>query len=75
MSLLELRDICKSYPDGWTLADVTFTVERGEIVCLLGPSGCGKTTLLRLIAGLETPDSGQVLVNGEDVTRVPPHLR
>ncbi len=75
MPLLELRNLHKSYPDGWTLADVSFTVERGEIVCLLGPSGCGKTTLLRLIAGLEMPDSGQVLVDGEDVTHMPPHLR
>ena len=75
MSLLELHNVCKSYPDGWTLTDVSFAVERGEIVCLLGPSGCGKTTLLRLIAGLETLDSGQVLVNGENVTHVPPHLR
>ena len=75
MPLLELRNLHKSYPDGWTLADVSFTVEQGEIVCLLGPSGCGKTTLLRLIAGLETPDSGQVLVDSKDVTHTPPHLR
>jgi ABC-type Fe3+/spermidine/putrescine transport system ATPase subunit len=73
--LLELCEITKSYPDGWTLADVSFAVERGEIVCLLGPSGCGKTTLLRVIAGLEPPDGGQVLVDGEDVTHTPPHLR
>jgi ABC-type Fe3+/spermidine/putrescine transport system ATPase subunit len=75
MSLLEIRYLRKSYPDGWTLHDVTFTVERGENLCLLGPSGCGKTTLLRLIAGLEMPDGGQVLLNGDDVTHVPPHLR
>jgi ABC-type Fe3+/spermidine/putrescine transport system ATPase subunit len=75
MPLLELRRITKSYPDGWTLAAVSFSVERGEIVCLLGPSGCGKTTLLRLVAGLETPDAGQILVDGQDVTRVPPNLR
>jgi ABC-type Fe3+/spermidine/putrescine transport system ATPase subunit len=54
---------------------VSFCVERGEIVCLLGPSGCGKTTLLRVIAGLEPPDSGRVIVDAEDVTTVPPHLR
>jgi ABC-type Fe3+/spermidine/putrescine transport system ATPase subunit len=75
MTILELYNVRKSYPDGWTLAGVSFTVEREEIVCLLGPSGCGKTTLLRLIAGLETLDSGQVSVDGEDVTAVPPHLR
>lgn len=75
MPLLEIRKLRKSYPDGWTLADVSFTVEEGEILCLLGPSGCGKTTLLRLIAGLEIPDDGQVLLDGEDVGRVPPHLR
>jgi len=74
-SLLEFSEICKSYPDGWMLAGVSFTVGKGEIVCLLGPSGCGKTTLLRLVAGLETPDGGRMLVDGEDVTYVPPHLR
>ena len=74
-TLLELCEITKSYPDGWRLADVSFCVERGEIVCLLGPSGCGKTTLLRIVAGLETPDSGHMLVDGEDVTHTPPHLR
>ncbi|HET90638.1 MAG TPA: ABC transporter ATP-binding protein [Chloroflexi bacterium] len=75
MPLLEVRHLHKSYPDGWTLTDVSFAVESGDLACLLGPSGCGKTTLLRLIAGLETPDHGQVLVLGQDVTRVPPHRR
>lgn len=75
MPLLEIRHLQKSYPDDWTLHDVSFAVEESERLCLLGPSGCGKTTLLRLIAGLEMPDAGQVLVDGEDVTPVPPHLR
>jgi ABC-type Fe3+/spermidine/putrescine transport system ATPase subunit len=75
MPLLKLRRIHKSYPDGWALTDVSFAVEQGEIVCLLGPSGCGKTTLLRVIGGLELPDGGQVLVDGEDVSLTPPHLR
>jgi ABC-type Fe3+/spermidine/putrescine transport system ATPase subunit len=75
MPLLEICHLYKSYPDGWTLQDVNFVVAAGELLCLLGPSGCGKTTLLRLIAGLETPDDGRVLVNGENVTPVPPHMR
>jgi ABC-type Fe3+/spermidine/putrescine transport system ATPase subunit len=75
MALLELDGLNKAYPDGWTLTDVSFTVEEGEIRGLLGPSGCGKTTLLRLIAGLESPDSGRVLVDEEDVTSVAPHRR
>ncbi len=75
MSFLEIRRLRKSYPDGWTLSGVSFAAEEGEVLCLLGPSGCGKTTLLRLIAGLETPDGGQVLADGEDVTYAPPHQR
>jgi len=75
MPLLELCSVCKSYPDGWTLTDVQFTVRRGEILCLLGPSGCGKTTLLRLIAGLEIYSEGRILMNGRDVTPIPPHER
>jgi len=75
MALLELDGLYKSYPDGWTLTDVSFTVDEGEIRGLLGPSGCGKTTLLRLIAGLESLDTGRILVDGRDVTDVPPHRR
>jgi ABC-type Fe3+/spermidine/putrescine transport system ATPase subunit len=75
MALLELDGLHKSYPDGWTLNDVSFTVDEGEIRGLLGPSGCGKTTLLRLIAGLEPPDSGRILIDERDVTDVPPHQR
>ena len=75
MALLEIHALSKTYPDGWTMDEVSFDVHKGEIVELLGPSGCGKTTLLRLISGLELPEGGRVLVEGEDVTRVPPHRR
>jgi ABC-type Fe3+/spermidine/putrescine transport system ATPase subunit len=75
MPLLDIRQLRKTYPDGWTLRDVSFTVEEGARLCLLGPSGCGKTTLLRLIAGLEFPDAGRVLVEGRDVTRTPSDRR
>ena len=75
MTTLELRNLNKAYPDGWTLEDVSFTVQDREVLGLLGPSGSGKTTLLRLIAGLEMPDSGQVLIDGQDVTDLPPHRR
>ncbi|MGD2146450.1 MAG: ATP-binding cassette domain-containing protein, partial [Anaerolineae bacterium] len=75
MSILELHKLNKVYADGWTLTDVSLSVEEGEIFGLLGPSGCGKTTLLRLVAGLEMPDSGQVLVEGEDLTHAAPHRR
>jgi len=75
MPLLEVCCLCKSYPDGWALQDASFGVQTSETLCLLGPSGCGKTTLLRLLAGLERPDKGRVLLDGKDITSVPSHLR
>ncbi|GAB4535824.1 MAG: ABC transporter ATP-binding protein [Anaerolineae bacterium] len=73
--LLSIQGITKRFGDTLALAGVSFDVAEGEIVCLLGPSGCGKTTLLRIVAGLETPDAGQVLLNGHDIGPVPPHRR
>jgi ABC-type Fe3+/spermidine/putrescine transport system ATPase subunit len=75
MAVLEIVSISKKYGDTSALQEVSFEVNEGEIVCLLGPSGCGKTTLLRIIAGLETPDAGQVLLEGNDIESVPPHQR
>jgi ABC-type Fe3+/spermidine/putrescine transport system ATPase subunit len=57
------------------LNDVTLNIAEGEFVCFLGPSGCGKTTLLRVIAGLETPDTGEVTQNGTSLIGVPARLR
>jgi ABC-type Fe3+/spermidine/putrescine transport system ATPase subunit len=61
MSLLKVRHLTKSYGDIHLPHDISFSVDEGDILCLLGTSGCGKITLLRIIAGLETPDSGKVL--------------
>ncbi|HTE81565.1 MAG TPA: ABC transporter ATP-binding protein [Reyranella sp.] len=57
------------------VAGVDLEIARGELFALLGGSGCGKTTLLRLLAGFERPDSGRILIDGQDMTGVPPHLR
>lgn len=73
--LLELFGIEKSFDSQAVLRGITFSVEKGEIAVLLGPSGCGKTTLLRIIAGLETADEGQLLFNGEDLAGIPVHKR
>jgi NitT/TauT family transport system ATP-binding protein len=64
--LISLKQVCKSFKDGQiqALDDLSFDVKPGEFISLVGPSGCGKTTLLRLIDGLITPDSGEVLVKG-----------
>ena len=73
--LLTVTAVSKSYPGLPVLKEASFAVEPGEIICLLGPSGCGKTTLLRIVAGLETPDTGTVIFAGRDVHDIPVHRR
>ena len=72
--MLELKHIHKTYDGKPLLADISFTVAEGETVCLLGASGSGKSTLLRMIARLESPDSGFISFNGLDLSNTPPHL-
>ncbi|RMG26946.1 MAG: ABC transporter ATP-binding protein [Methanobacteriota archaeon] len=72
---LTLKNVNIFYDDFHAVKDVNLTVNDSEIVTLLGPSGCGKTTLLRSIAGFIIPKSGKILVNGEDITEVPPRKR
>jgi putative spermidine/putrescine transport system ATP-binding protein len=72
---VRLEDLQRRYGNATALAGLTLTLAPGELVALLGPSGCGKTTALRLLAGLEEPDSGRVVVDGVDVTNVPANRR
>lgn len=75
-NIIELRSISKTYKGGITaVSDFNLEIKRGEFVTFLGPSGCGKTTTLRMIAGFEIPTSGEILLNGEDITKYPPHKR
>jgi len=75
VSFLELAGLGKQFDGRAVLRDVTLRIEQGETVALLGPSGSGKTTALRILAGLETPDSGRVWIGGVDVTAEPPARR
>ncbi|TMG82443.1 MAG: ABC transporter ATP-binding protein, partial [Betaproteobacteria bacterium] len=72
---VEIRELTKSFSGVTALGGISLCVERGEFISFLGPSGCGKTTLLRIIAGLTVPTSGEVRIAGRDVGRDPPYRR
>src|SRR5882757_8049938 len=72
---LTVESIRVQYDGQVAVRDLSFAVSRGEFLTLLGPSGCGKTTTLRSIAGFVRPDEGRVLVDGQDITALPPHRR
>mgnify|MGYP005810457769 CR=1 FL=1 len=73
--IVRLENISKSFGALRAVDGLSLDIERGEFFALLGPSGCGKTSLLRLIAGFETPDEGRIFIAGEDMTAAPPHKR
>ncbi len=75
MALLEIRDVTRRFGDFTAVNNVNITIETGEFFTLLGPSGCGKTTLLRMIAGFDLPDSGQILLDGINIVSIPPEKR
>ncbi len=75
MNSLEVRNLNKSFGNNQVLTNINFEVKKGDFVSLLGPSGCGKTTILRIINGLETADSGEIIVNGKEITSVPVEKR
>ena len=75
-TLIELKNVRKSF-DGKTnvIEDVSLKIMEGEFVTLLGPSGCGKTTILRMIGGFDKPTEGEILLDGSDITLLPPNER
>src|SRR5881628_404383 len=75
MALLEIKNVTRRFGDFTAVDDVSIAVEAGEFFTLLGPSGCGKTTLLRMIAGFDLPDAGEILLEGADMADTPPEKR
>ena len=74
-SIVELKGVSKRFGDYQALEEIDLAIQNGEFLTLLGPSGCGKTTILRLISGLERPDTGRIYINGQDITDWPPEHR
>ena len=73
--VITLEHVVKRFGGYVAVEEANFAIERGEFFSLLGPSGCGKTTTLRMIAGFELPTCGRILLDGQDVSRVPPYRR
>ena len=74
-SILSIQNISKSFGNNEILKNISLDIQKGEFITLLGASGCGKTTLLRIISGLETPDSGKIILHGNDITKLVPNKR
>ena len=73
--IIELTNISKEFDGNLVVEDFNLYVRKGEFITFLGPSGCGKTTTLRMIAGFEMPTQGSIMLNGEDITNLPPYKR
>lgn len=73
--IIQLVDVCKEFDGVTVVENMNFYVRKGEFITFLGPSGCGKTTTLRMIAGFDMPTSGKILLNGEDISNLPPNRR
>ena len=74
-AIIELKNVSKIFEQTYAVDDFNLSINKGEFVTFLGPSGCGKTTTLRMIAGFELPDNGSILLNGQDITLLPPYKR
>src|SRR6478735_1240223 len=75
MSYLQLQNLHRDFGTVKALNGINISLGQGEFLSLLGPSGCGKTTALRLVAGFDRPDQGRIVVDGKDVTGIPPNKR
>ena len=75
MAFLEIEHLEKSFGATRVVKDFNLKIEKGEFISLLGPSGCGKTTVLRMVAGFETPTSGVIRIDGKDVVNLKPNQR
>ena len=73
--LVRIEKVTKKFGDVYAVDEVSLDIHKGEFFSLLGSSGCGKTTLLRMLAGFETPSSGRIFIDGVDITEVPPYKR
>ena len=72
---IKIDRVTKKFGDFYAVDDISLDIKKGEIFALLGSSGCGKTTLLRMLAGFEYPDNGQILIDGSDISNIPPYIR
>ena len=74
-AFIEIADVSKSFGNVTAVDNISLVIQKGEFFSLLGPSGCGKTTLLRILGGFEAPTAGKIMIEGQDITHMPAHLR